>query len=322
MGMMIDGHWLDDDAKQRADAKGAFVRPPAFFRERITRNGASGFAAEANRYHLFVAPSCPWAHRTLIVRRLKNLDSVISVSMADGPRNRGWSYSSGIDELQPRDGLLHLYEVYAAASPQYTGRVTVPALWDRRRRTIVNNESAEIIRMLNAEFPSWAGDSPELYPEPLRAEIDDVNAFVYERVNNGVYRCGFARSQGAYEEAFGRLFEALDVLEERLGKQRFLVGSRLTESDVRLFPTLVRFDAVYHYLFKCNLRRLEDYPNLSNYLRDLYQRRAFGDTIDIDRAKAEYYANREVNPNGIVPLGPHLDFARAHDRDRFAEDAR
>jgi len=319
MGMLVEGRWVDDDASKRNDPKGAFVRPDSVFRNRITRDGSSGFPAEANRYHLFVAPSCPWAHRTLIVRRLKQLEEVISVSSADGPRTEGWSYSSGIDELQPRNAVLYLHDIYTAASPRYTGRVTVPTLWDRRRRTIVNNESSEIIRMLNSEFGRWADNSIDLYPEHLRRDIDEINVFVYERVNNGVYRCGFARSRAAYEEAFRRLFDALGVLEERLSKQRFLVGSELTEADVRLFPTLVRFDAVYHYLFKCNPRRMEDYPSLSNYLRDLYQRRGFGDTVDIERVKEGYYALPAVNPSGIVPIGPLLDFSRPHNRARFAE---
>ena len=317
MGMLVGGKWLEDDARQRNDAKGAFVRPDSSFRHGITRDGSSGFPAEAGRYHLFVAPSCPWAHRTLIVRRLKGLEDVLSVSSADGPRTQGWSYSSGIDELQPRGGRLWLHEVYSAASPDYTGRVTVPALWDRKRRTLVNNESSEIIRMLNAGFGEGTLESPDLYPEPLRAEIDRINAFVYERINNGVYRCGFARSQAAYEEAFRRLFEALDELDRRLAAQRFLAGAAITEADVRLFPTLVRFDAVYHYLFKCNLRRMDDYPNLSNYLRDLYSRRGFGDTVDIALVKQGYYAMEQVNPSGIVPLGPMLDFSRPHDRGRF-----
>jgi len=293
------------------------VRPASAFRHRVTADGSSGFPAEANRYHLFLAPSCPWAHRTLIVRRLKQLESVISVSQADGPRTGSWAYSSGIDELQPTDGRLRLHEVYTAAVPDYTGRVTVPTLWDRKRRTIVNNESSEIIRMLNSEFAAWADSSIDLYPEPLRAQIDEVNDLVYERINNGVYRCGFARSQASYEEAFGRLFDALDRIETRLSAQRFLVGSQLTEADVRLFPTLVRFDAVYHFLFKCNLRRIEDYPHLSNYLRDLYRRPGFGDTVDIGLVKRGYYGLANVNPSGIVPLGPVLDFNRPHDRERF-----
>jgi putative glutathione S-transferase len=319
MGMLVEGKWTDDDARRRVDEKGAFVRPDSVFRGRIARDGAAEFPPEPGRYHLFVALSCPWAHRTLIVRKLKKLDGLISFTAADGPRTQGWSYSRGLDELQPRDGLLQLHQIYTAASPRYTGRVTVPALWDRKRHTIVNNESSEIIRMLNTEFERWADNSVDLYPEALRKDIDEINTLVYERVNNGVYRCGFAKSQQAYEEAFQRLFEALDVLETRLSKQRFLVGDRVTEADVRLFATLVRFDAVYHYLFKCNLRRVEDYPNLSNYLRDLYQRPGFGETVDMADIKGGYYSNPTVNPTGIVPVGPVLDFSRAHDRGRFKE---
>jgi glutathionyl-hydroquinone reductase len=318
MGMLLEGKWIEDDAKLRNDPKGAFVRPDSVFRSRITADGASGFPAQSGRYHLWVAKSCPWAHRTLIVRRLKKLDDLISITASDG-RAQGWTFSSGLDALQPRNGVLALHQVYAAASPTYTGRVTVPALWDRERRTIVNNESSEIVRMLNTEFARWADNSIDLYPEALRAEIDEINAFVYERVNNGVYRCGFAKSQGAYEEAFGRLFAALDELDKRLSKQRFLVGGRLTEADIRLYVTLVRFDPVYHYLFKCNLRRIEDYPNLSNYLRDLYQRPGFGDTTDLADIKRGYYSNAAVNPTGIVPVGPPVDHSRPHDRERLGK---
>jgi putative glutathione S-transferase len=322
MGMLVEGRWLEDDEKRRIDASGAFVRPQSAFRERITRDGSSGYPAEPGRYHLFVAPNCPWAHRTMILRRMMNLEDAISVSQSDGPRIQSWTFTQGVDDIQPpRGGLLELHQVYTAAVPDYTGRVTVPTLWDRKKRTIVNNESSEIIRMLNTEFASVTGSAgPDLYPQNLRAEIDEINTLTYERVNNGVYRCGFAKSQEAYEEAFKRLFDALDTLETRLSKQRFLVGNRLTEADVRLFPTLVRFDAVYHYLFKCNLRRLEDYPNLSNYTRDLFARKGFGDTVDIGLIKSGYFANRLVNPTGIVPVGPLLDFTRPHDRNRFPEE--
>lgn len=319
MGMLVEGRWIDDDAKYRADAAGGFVRPESAFRDRVARDGSSEFPAEASRYHLFVAPNCPWAHRTMIVRRFKGLDEVISVTQSDGPRVRSWSFTQGVDELQPKDGLLELYDVYTAAVPDYTGRVTVPTLWDRKKKTVVNNESAEIIRLLNTEFADFSDNPFDLYPEALRPQIDEINRLVYERVNNGVYRCGFAKSQAAYEEAFKRLFDALDTLEERLSKQRFLVGNRLTEADVRLFPTLVRFDAVYHYLFKCNLRKISDYPNLSAYTRDLFARRGFGDTVDIGLIKKGYYANPSVNPTGIVPVGPVVDFSSSHDRDRFSE---
>jgi glutathionyl-hydroquinone reductase len=316
MGQLVEGKWSDQDLR-RIDAKGAFMRPDSVFREWVKDSGSAAFAAEKNRYHLFVAKNCPWAHRTEIVRRMKKLDDVISVTYADMPRTEGWAYSLGIDELQPKDGVLRLHQVYTAAKSDYTGRVTVPTLWDRKRHTVVNNESSEIIRMLNAEFSQWGDNSVDLYPELLRKDIDEINAYVYERVNNGAYRCGFAKSQEAYETAFNRLFEAFDILEKRLSTQRFLVGGKLTEADVRLYTTLVRFDAAYHGLFKCNLRRIEDYPNLSNYLRDLYQRPGFGDTTDIDAIKRGYYSNRDINPTGIVPVGPAQDFTRAHDRGRF-----
>jgi putative glutathione S-transferase len=318
MGMLVEGRWLDDDEKRRIDASGAFVRPQSVFRDRVTRDGSSGFPAEPGRYHLFVAPNCPWAHRTMILRRMMSLEDAISVSQSEsGPRTQSWVFTKGVDDIQPPKGeLLELHQVYTAARPDYTGRVTVPTLWDRKKRTIVNNESSEIIRMLNTEFGTVG---PDLYPEKLRAEIDEINTLTYERVNNGVYRCGFAKSQAAYEEAFKRLFDALDTLEARLSKQRFLVGNRLTEADVRLFPTLVRFDPVYHYLFKCNLRKIDDYPNLSNYTRDLFARRGFGDTVDVGLIKKGYFANA-VNPTGIVPVGPIVDFTRPHDRSRFKEE--
>ncbi len=316
MGQLVEGKWTDEDLR-RVDAKGAFVRPDSVFRDWVKDSPEAPFGAEKSRYHLFVAKNCPWAHRTEIVRRMKKLEDVITVTYADMPRLQGWAYSKGIDELQPTDGVLHLHEVYTAAKSDYTGRITVPTLWDRNKHMVVNNESSEIIRMLNSEFSRWGDSSLDLYPEALRKDIDEINTYVYERVNNGTYRCGFAKSQEAYEEAFWRLFEALDTLEKRLSGQRFLVGSQLTEADVRLYTTLVRFDAAYHGNFKCNLRRIEDYPNLANYLRDLYQRPGFGDTTDIDGVKRGYYSNRELNPNGIVPAGPALDFNRPHDRARF-----
>jgi len=316
MGQLVEGRWTNEDLR-RIDAKGAFVRPDSVFRDSVKDSATASFPAEQNRYHLFVAKNCPWAHRTEIVRRMKKLDDVISVTYADMPRTEGWAYSVGIDELQPTDGVLRLHQVYTAANADYTGRVTVPTLWDRKRHTVVNNESSEIIRMLNAGFSRWADNTVDLYPEALRCDIDEINAYVYERINNGAYRCGFAKSQEAYEQAFQRLFEALDTLEQRLAAQRFLAGAQLTEADVRLYTTLVRFDAAYHGLFKCNLRRIEDYPNLSNYLRDLYRRPGFGDTTDIDAIKRGYYSNRDINPTGIVPVGPTQDFLRPHDRERL-----
>jgi len=316
MGQLLEGKWTDQDLR-RIDVKGAFVRPDSVFRDAVRDAAEAPFPAESGRYHLWVAKNCPWAHRTEIVRRIKKLEDVISITYADMPRTEGWAYSQGIDGLQPREGVLRLHQVYTAAKTDYTGRVTVPTLWDRKLHTVVNNESSEIIRMLNSEFSRWADNSVDLYPEALRKDIDEINAYVYERVNNGAYRCGFAKSQEAYEVAFTRLFEGLDLLDKRLSTQRFLAGSQLTEADVRFYTTLVRFDAAYHGLFKCNLRRIEDYPQLSNYLRDLYQRPGFGDTTDIDAIKRGYYSNRDINPTGIVPVGPAQDLLRPHDRGRF-----
>src|SRR5712691_4131152 len=318
MGMLVNGVWFDDDPLP-ADGAGRFVRPDSIFRDWVTRDGSSGFKAEAGRYQLVTAPSCPWAHRTVLMRRLKGLGGAIPLLESDLPKGQGWAYSSGFDDLAPKDGVFHVHQVYSAANPDYTGRATVPVLWDRKTKTIVNNESSEIIRMLNAEFAGLGDDRIDLYPAPLRREIDEVNAFVYENVNNGVYRCGLAKSQAAYETAFGKLFAAFDELEARLGRQRWLVGDRFTEADLRLFPTLVRFDTVYYGLFKCNLRRLADYPNLSNYTREIYQMPGVATTVDFHKIKLGYYGGmRHLNPRGILPLGPALDFAGSHDRSRLA----
>jgi putative glutathione S-transferase len=318
MGMLIDGRWTDDDAIAITSRDGSFMRPDSVFRDRVTADGASGFNAEPGRYRLVTAPSCPWAHRTVIVRQLKRLGTVVALTESDRPKQQGWAYSRGFDGLEPVNGTFHVHQVYAAARPGYSGRATVPVLWDRHTRTIVNNESSEIIRMLNSAFDTYGDATLDLYPESLRAEIDAVNAFVYDAVNNGVYRCGLAKSQAAYEAAFEKLFAALDELERRLDKHRWLVGDRFTEADVRLFPTLVRFDAVYHGHFKCNLRRLADYHNLSNYLREIYQMPGIAETVDLTRIKSGYYQGmRHINPTGIVPLGPALDFAAPHDRARL-----
>jgi glutathionyl-hydroquinone reductase len=298
------------------------VRLRSGFRDRVTRDGASGFKAEAGRYLLVTAPSCPWAHRTVLMRRLKGLEKAIAILQSDLPKGEGWAYSRGFDDLAPVDGVFHVHQVYSAARPDFTGRATVPVLWDRETRTIVNNESSEIIRMLNAEFDEFGDGSLDLYPRALRREIDTVNTFVYEAVNDGVYRCGFAKTQQAYEASFRRLFAALDELEARLGRQRWLAGDRFTEADLRLFPTLVRFDAVYYSHFKCNLRRLADYHHLSNYLREIYRMPGVAETVDIPRIKLGYWGGmRNLNPSGIIPLGPDLDFAAPHDRGRFADAA-
>ena len=314
MGMLVNGTWFDDDPLPR-DPGGAFLRPDSTFRDRVTRDCSSGFKAAAGRYQLVTAPSCPWAHRTVLMRKLKRLDGAIPLLESDLPKGEGWAYSRGFDDLAPKGGAFHVHQVYSAAKPDYTGRATVPVLWDRETRTIVNNESSEIIRMLNAEFDDFGDPALDLYPPALRRDIDEINAFVYDGINNGVYRCGLAKSQAAYEAAFGKLFAAFDELETRLGRQRWLVGNCFTEADLRLFPTLVRFDTVYYVLFKCNKRRLTDYHHLWNYTREIYQMPGVAETVDFPKIKLGYYGGmRHINPNGILPLGPELDFAAPHDR--------
>ena len=321
MGMLVNGVWRDDDPPTAA-ADGSFVRLESGFRDGVTRDGSSGFKAEAGRYQLVTAPSCPWAHRTVLMRKLKGLEDTIPILQSDLPKGQGWAYSRGFDDLRPVDGVFHVHQVYSAARPDFTGRATVPVLWDRRTRTIVNNESSEIIRMLNSEFDEFGNAALDLYPAALRAAIDETNDFIYDAINNGVYRCGFAGTQAAYEQSFRKLFAALDSLEQRLGRQRYLVGDQFTEADLRLFPTLVRFDAVYYSHFKCNLRRLADYHNLSNYTRDIYQMPGVAETVDIPRIKLGYYGGmRHLNPSGIIPLGPELDFSAPHDRGRLAKAA-
>ena len=326
MGRLVDGVWQDVwyDTKTTG---GKFERAASRFRDWVTADGAPapgrerGFRAEPGRYHLYVSWACPWAHRTLIVRALKKLEGVISVSVVHHfMGENGWTFlkedgATG-DTLY---GFDYLHQIYTKADPTYSGRVTVPVLWDRKEETIVNNESSEIIRMLNSAFDRWGDASLDFYPQPLRAGIDALNDFVYPAINNGVYRAGFATKQDAYEEAFRELFSALDEIEERLSGQRYLAGGRLTEADIRLFTTLVRFDAVYVGHFKCNLHRIADYPNLSNYLRDLYQVPGVAGTVNMAHIKAHYYgSHRTINPTGIVPLGPELDFDAPHDRARFS----
>jgi putative glutathione S-transferase len=313
MGYLLDGVWKDG-WYDTARTGGEFVRPQARFRNRITADGAGGYPAEAGRYHLYVSLACPWAHRTLIFRKLKQLEEAISVSVVEPVMSaEGWAFSSECPDHV--NGFSHLHQLYTRSEPHYSGRVSVPVLWDKRTGTIVNNESAEIIRMLNDAFGTPTSD---YYPAAFRREIDEVNALVYENVNNGVYRCGFAGTQAAYEAATRRLFDALDVLDQRLSRSRYLVGDRLTEADWRLFTTLVRFDAVYYGHFKCNLRRIEDYGGLSGYLRDLYQVPGIAETVDFDHIKRHYYVSHaHINPSGIVPLGPLLDFTRPHGRERL-----
>jgi glutathionyl-hydroquinone reductase len=325
MGLLVDGVWRDEQHTERTP-DGRFVRSTTRFRNWITQDGTAGptgeggFAAARDRYHLYVALACPWAHRTVIMRTLKGLEEVVSMSIVEplyGPR--GWRFGTSPGTTPDSvNGASELAEIYLRADPRYSGRVSVPLLWDKERRTIVNNESAEIIRMFNGAFGRFTNVRTDYYPPALREEIDRVNALVYENLNNGVYRAGFATSQAAYDEAFRALFAALDKVEQRLAHQRYLVGQDITEADWRLFTTLVRFDAVYYSHFKCNLRRIIDYPNLSNYLRDLYQQEGVAATVNMDHIKRHYYGSqRHVNPTGIVPLGPQLDFFAPHDRDRF-----
>ncbi|MDE0355754.1 MAG: glutathione S-transferase family protein [Deltaproteobacteria bacterium] len=327
MGVLIEGDWHEDGQVQ-TDSRGSFVRDDSVFRNWITADGApgttggGGFGAEPGRYHLFVSPSCPWAHRAMILRKLKHLEDVVSMSSADRPKTAGWSYSRGLDDLEPGDdGVFRLHQVYTAAKPDYSGKVTVPTLWDRRRRTIVNNESSEIIRMFNSAFDGLTDVREDYYPADLREEIGRINDFVYEHVNNGVYRAGFAKSQGAYEEAVKKVFHGLDTMEAWLAERRYLAGNRVTEADWRAFPTLLRFDLVYHGHFKCNLRRVQDYPNLCGYLRELYQWPGVRETCDLDGIKAGYYGSQShVNPTGIVPLGPSMDHLdEPHGREALPE---
>lgn len=312
MGLLVRGKWVDRwPESEKPD--GRFVRPQTQFRQRVSADGSTGFPAEAGRYHLYVAHACPWAHRAIIFRKLKRLEGAISLSYVEPLMlENGWTFGEGGDPLY---GSRHLYELYIRAKPDYTGRATVPVLWDKQRETIVCNESAEIIRMLNREFDAFGAAELDFCPEPLRPAIDEVNAYVYENVNNGVYKAGFAARQDAYDEAFDALFAALDALDERLGRRRYLVGDRITEADWRLFTTLVRFDVVYYGHFKCNKRRIADYPHLSGYLRELYQHPGVAETVDFPKIKLHYYgSHRTVNPTGIVPKGPEIDLMAPHGR--------
>lgn len=324
MGLLIEGHWKDQWYESSAD--GAFQREQAQRRNWVTADGApgpsgeGGFKAEAGRYHLYVSLACPWAHRTLILRKLKGLESLIDVSVVSWLMlENGWTFDTSTGSSgDALDDLEFMHQRYTEDDPEYTGRVTVPVLWDKKLKRIVSNESAEIIRMFNSAFNDLTGNHLDLYPESLRGEIDALNEQIYPAVNNGVYLAGFATSQGAYEKAFDAVFAKLDELEVLLGEKRYLAGEYLTESDVRLFTTLVRFDAVYHGHFKCNLRRLNEYPNLSNWLRELYQWPGVAQTVDFEHIKHHYYAShRTINPTGIVPKGPMQDFTVGHDRARL-----
>jgi putative glutathione S-transferase len=323
MGLLIDGVWHDKwyDTKKTG---GRFKRQESAFRNWVTADGSAGpsgdggFKAEAGRYHLYVSLACPWAHRTLIFRKLKQLEEIIPVSVVHWHMGEdGWVFNEGRGVVPDTvNGAGKLYEVYLKAQSDYTGRVTVPVLWDKQRETIVSNESAEIIRMFNSAFDGLTGSTLDFYPQALRDEIDAINETVYHKVNNGVYKCGFATEQEPYEDAFDALFATLDDLEERLSRQRYLVGGHLTEADWRLFTTLLRFDPVYHGHFKCNLKRLVDYPNLWDYTRELYQVPGVAETVDLFHIKHHYYESHPtVNPSGIVPKGPAIDFTLPHGRE-------
>ncbi|EPC02305.1 glutathione S-transferase [Litchfieldella anticariensis FP35 = DSM 16096] len=325
MGQLIDGKWHDQwyDTKKHG---GEFVRESAKLRDWVTAkgepgpNGQPGVPAEADRYHLYVSLACPWAHRTLILRKLKGLENLIGMSYVSPLMlDQGWTYnleegSSG----DPVNGVSFHHQLYTLTDPQYTGRVTVPILWDKAQGRIVNNESAELIRMFNSAFDGLTGNRLDFYPEDLRKTIDAVNADVYDHINNGVYKAGFATEQSVYDKHVTALFEALERIERRLDESRYLAGEWLTEADIRLFTTLIRFDAVYHGHFKCNLKRIEDYPNLSNYLRELYQWPGVAETVNLEHIQRHYYYSHDtINPTRIVPKGPLLDFERPHDRERL-----
>lgn len=308
MGLLIDGEWRSEPPA--ANGSGEFVRPSSTFRHHISAAEGAEYPASAERYHLYVAKACPWCHRTMIARAFKHLENIVSISYVEPAMlENGWTFA----QPDPLTGARFVFELYTQADPLYTGRATLPVLWDKEAHTIVNNESADIIRMFNREFDDITHELTDYYPEALSAEIEEINARIYETVNNGVYRAGFATTQQAYERAVRKLFESLDWLEERLLQRRYLLGEVVTEADWRLFPTLVRFDAVYFGHFKCNLRHVYEYPALWGYTREIYQMPGIAATVAIDEYKAHYYgSHRHLNPTGIIPLGPKLDFGAAN----------
>ena len=324
MGLLIEGRWHDQWYESSKD--GAFQREAAQRRNWVTADGRpgptgeGGFAAQADRYHLYVSLACPWAHRTLILRKLKGLEGLIDVSVVSWLMGKdGWTFDTTQGSTgDTLDRLGYLHQRYTSETPNYTGRVTVPVLWDKTRERIVSNESADIIRMFNSAFDGLTGNRLDFYPEPLRPVIDALNERIYPAINNGVYRAGFATSQMAYEEAFDTLFNELEQIEALLGERRYLAGEYLTEADWRLFTSMIRFDAVYYSHFKCNQRRIADYPNLSNWLRELYQWPGVAETVSFQHIKGHYYGSHPtINPTGIVPKGPRLDFSVAQDRERL-----
>ena len=326
MGLLVAGEWQNDWYETKSTG-GRFERKASSFRHWITKDGSagksgkSGFKAEPNRYHLYVSLACPWAHRTIIYRKLKGLEDMISMSVVNAYMgDEGWTFKAGDEVIaDPIFNAQNAHEIYTAAQADYTGRVTVPILWDKKTSTIVSNESSEIIRMFNSAFDDVGALSGDFLPPKLLAEIDELNDFIYPTINNGVYRAGFATTQQAYNEAVVEVFDALDSLEQRLTSRRYLMGNTITEADWRLFTTLVRFDAVYVGHFKCNLRRIVDYPNIWGYLRDLYQVPGISDTVVMDYIKAHYYGSHEtINPTGIIPTGPVIDFMQAHQRQNLS----
>jgi putative glutathione S-transferase len=325
MGLLVKGQWVDQWYDTES-TDGRFARSESQFRNWVTADGSAGpggkggFKAEAGRYHLYVSLACPWAHRTLIFRKLKGLESMISVSVVNPLMlEHGWSFEAGEGVIaDPIFQANYMHQIYTAADPQYTGRVTIPVLWDKQQNLFVSNESSEIIRMLNSAFDGIGAKPGDYYPEALRTEIDKLNAQIYDNVNNGVYKAGFATTQEAYEQAVWPLFETLDELEQRLSKQRYLLGKQITEVDWRLFTTLIRFDAVYHGHFKCNLKQIEDYPHLADYVRELYQWPGVAGTVNMQHIKEHYYrSHATINPTGIVPAGPVLNLNGPHKRELF-----
>lgn len=319
LGKLIDGKWVAE--RNQEDSQGRFIRPSTTFRNQVTADGSSGFKAELGRYHLYISWACPWAHRTAIVRKLKGLENVIGLSVVAAVIDQNsWEFSDEPGAIPDTvNGTRYLWEIYLKAEPGYSGRVTVPVLWDKQTATIVNNESREIIRMFDTEFDSLAKTDVNFYPEELRTVVDKTIDAIYQPINNGVYRTGFATSQEAYEEGVTELFAALDDWEGVLGQQRYLCGAGITEADWCMFTTLLRFDSVYYGHFKCNLRRIVDYPNLWNYLKDLYQYSGVKETCNLDHIKRHYYkSHNNINPTRIVPKGPLINFDEPHDRNRFS----
>lgn len=324
MPQLVDGKWVKGDVAASEMKDGAFHREPTRFHSWITPDGSPGpdgqpaLPAEAGRFRLFVSYLCPWASRTIAMRNLKDLEAIVGLTVTEPILGEdGWTYHQPVDAGVRVGKIRYHHQLYTASDPRYTGKVSVPVLWDMEEGRIVNNESADIIRILNSAFDHLTGNRLDFYPAALRAEIDRWNEPIYARVNNGVYRAGFAKTQEAYDEAVVSLFEMLDELERHLAQHRYVAGVHLTEADIRLFVTLIRFDSAYHGAFKCNIRRIEDYPSLSNYMREIYQWPGIRESVRIDHIKRGYYGIRHVNPTGIVPAGPVLDLERPHDRNRF-----